>query len=181
MVKWLSLQSGGQWGLFIKSSRAKRWGTPKSARNIECTAHAVKWMQSVPSTESSFSVQTSRVAGRLPFFRVEPEFDIYKSHSSGVAPGCTNRREKWTASSCMGTLVDGRRTHVQLRLCGIDKYHRNRPPRVKVRPFHGLRMTVAKGRNFESSSRGHQGSSRNLPFDSCFALCKCAGWHGMKL
>ena len=31
-----------KWGLFIKSSRAKRWGTPKSARNIECIGHAVK-------------------------------------------------------------------------------------------------------------------------------------------
>ena len=51
-------------------------------------------MLSVPSTESFFSVQTSRVAGRLPFFRVEPEFDIPKSHRNCVAPGCTNRREK---------------------------------------------------------------------------------------
>ena len=33
-----------QWGLFIKSSRAKRRGTPKSARNIEYIVHAVKWM-----------------------------------------------------------------------------------------------------------------------------------------
>ena len=31
-----------EWGLFIKSSRAKRWGTPKSARTIECIVHAVK-------------------------------------------------------------------------------------------------------------------------------------------
>ena len=35
-----------------------------------------------------------KVAGRLPFFRVEPEFDISKSHRNCVAPGCTNRREK---------------------------------------------------------------------------------------
>ena len=36
------------------------------------------------------------VAGRLPFFRVEPEFDISKWHRNCVAPGCTNRsrREK---------------------------------------------------------------------------------------
>ena len=27
---------------------------------------------------SFFSVQTSRVAGRLPFFRVEPEFDVFQ-------------------------------------------------------------------------------------------------------
>ena len=44
--------------------------------------------------------------------------------------------------------------------------------------FHGLRMTVAKGRNFESSSHGHQGSSRNIPFESCVCsvqVCWLAG------
>ena len=43
----------------------------------------------------------------------------------------------------------------------------------QVRPLHGLRRTVAKGRNFESSGRGHQETFRLI---RVFALCKCAGW-----
>ena len=47
------------------------------------------------------------------------------------------------------------------------------PLRVKERLCHGLRRTVAKGRNFESSGRAskvHQETFR------AFALCKFAGW-----
>ena len=47
------------------------------------------------------------------------------------------------------------------------------PLRVKERLCHGLRRTVAKGRNFESSgwaSKVHQETFR------AFALCKFAGW-----
>ena len=47
------------------------------------------------------------------------------------------------------------------------------PQGVKERLCHGLRRTVAKGRNFESSGRAskvHQETFR------VFALCKFAGW-----
>ena len=50
------------------------------------------------------------------------------------------------------------------------------PLPVKERPSHGLRRTVAKGRNFESSGRApnvHQGTFRSI---RAFALCKFAGW-----
>ena len=50
-------------------------------------------MQFVPSTESSFSVQTSRVAGRLPFFRVEPEFEISTSHRNCVSARTVGKGE----------------------------------------------------------------------------------------
>ena len=73
-----------------------------------------------------FSVQTSRVAGRLPFFRVEPEFDISKSDRNmsllvARTEGKSEPPVPWETGR-----VDGRRIHFQLRLCGIDKCHRNR-------------------------------------------------------
>ena len=72
--------------------------------------------------------------------------------------------------------VNGRRIHFQLRLGGIDKCPETGPLRVKERPCHGLRRTVAKGRNFESSGRApkvHQETFRSI---RAFALCKFAGW-----
>ena len=45
--------------------------------------------------------------------------------------------------------------------------------------IHKWRMTVGKGRNFESSSRGHQGSSRNLPFDSYVCSVQVCGLAGV--
>ena len=50
--------------------------------------------------------------------------------------------------------------------------------RVKERPCHGLRRTVAKGRNFESSGRAskvHQETFRSTR-SRAIALCKFAGW-----
>ena len=83
-------------------------------------------MLSVPSTESFFSVQTSRVAGRLPFFRVEPEFDIpSRTETVSLLVARTEGKSEPPVPWETGR-VDGRRIHFQLRLCGINKCHRNR-------------------------------------------------------
>ena len=50
------------------------------------------------------------------------------------------------------------------------------PLRVKGRPCRGLRRTVAKGRNFESSGRASKVHQETFRFIRAFALCKFAGW-----
>ena len=157
--------------------RAKHWvHSPCSEMNV------------VRSFDRSFfSVQTSRVAGRLPFFWVEPEFDISKSHRNGVAPGGTNRREKWTASSLgdrkgrwsPNTLPA---TRLTVRDRQVPGSHRNRSTACQSETLPWITMwrrTVAKGRNFERSGRGLQGSSRNIPFDSCVCSVQVCGLAGV--
>ena len=148
--------------------RAKHWvHSACSERNV---------VRSFDRLGKFFSVQTSRVAGRLPFFRVQPEFDISKSHRNCVTPGCTNRRGMWTAGRLKGSMVaEYSSSYV---FAGLTSATETGPLRVKERPCHGLRRTVAKGRNFESSGRApkvHQETFRSI---RAFALCTCkfAGW-----
>ena len=67
--------------------------------------------------------------------------------------------------------VDGRQLFVKVRLCLIDKCHRNQCT-VKVIPFHGLRRALTRSKGVA----GHQGSSRIPRSIHVFALCKFAGW-----
>ena len=59
---------------------------------------------------------------------------------------------------------------------GSTKATETGPLRVKERPCHGLRRTVAKGRNFESSGRASKVHQETFCSIRAFALCKFAGW-----
>ena len=125
-------------------------------------------------TESFFSVQTSRVAGRLPFFRVEPEFDISKSHVSLLVARTEGKVNHQFLGRLEGSMVA--ECTSSYGFVGLISATETGPLRVKERPCHGLRRTVAKGRNFESSGRAskvHQETFRSI---RAFALCKFAGW-----
>ena len=167
-----------KWGLFIKSSRAKRWGTPKSARNIECIVLAVKWMSSVPSTES-FSVQTSRVAGRLLFFSSRAQvwhFQVAQKLCRSWLHEEKGKVNRQFLGRLEGSMVaEYTSSYV---FAGSTSATQTGPLRVKEKPCHGLQRTVAKGRNFESSCSGRASKVHQETFCSirAFALCKFAGW-----
>ena len=73
---------------------------------------------------------------------------------------------RWSPNTLFGSCV----------FAGSTSATETGPLRVKERPCHGLRRTVAKGRNFESSGRApkvHQETFRSI---RALALCKFAGW-----
>ena len=133
-------------------------------------------MLSVPSTESLFSVQTSRVASRLPFSELSPSLIMtFPSRTETVSllvarsEGKSEPPVPWETGR-----VDGRRNTSSYVFAGSTSATETGPLRVK--PCHGLRRTVAKGRFFESSGRAskvHQETFRSI---RVFALCKFAGW-----
>ena len=61
-------------------------------------------------------------------------------------------------------------------LAGSTSATETGPLRVKERPCHVLRRTVAKGRNFESSGRASKVHQETFCSIRAFALCKFVGW-----
>ena len=77
-----TLASVSYLAILVKYILAKK--KKKKKRNMKCIVHAMKWMQSVSSTESSFSVQTSGVTGRLLFSESSPNL-TFPSHIKTVS------------------------------------------------------------------------------------------------
>ena len=130
-------------GDLIKISRTKRLGTPESARKTKCIVHAVKIVWTFPSTESSFSVQTSRVAGRLLFHRIEHEASNSKSHRTYLCRSLmheqsvkvgTSTASFWERKRSMVAIVI-KRQGLKQRLCSIDMCHWNRSAECQSETF----------------------------------------------
>ena len=73
----------------------KKVGDTKKRAKLDCVHSACSEMNEVRSFDRKFFLCSDfKGSWQASFFRVEPEFDISKSHRNCVAPGCTNRREK---------------------------------------------------------------------------------------
>ena len=54
--------------------------------------------------------------------------------------------------------------------------HRSRSTACQSETLPWITKEGGKGRNFESSGRGLEGSSRNIPFNSCVCSVQVCGW-----
>ena len=115
-----------------------------------------------------FSVQTSRVARRLPFFFESSPSLTFPSRTETVSllvartEGKSEPPVPWKTGR-----VDGRRIHFQLPLCGIGKCHQNQSTASQRETLPWITKDSGKRQELWKQWPSLQGSSRNILFDSC--------------